>query len=283
MAEWMTSSWFWFQSPWWSHQWRHKWSCRHIYSIMLSPWHQLCTSWSFLKKCYMDDNEINGGRGCWISPKGRDCQSVIWQNSCQKLPEKERNGTENPEPLSSLGLPMEMAIDSLNIYVTWAVDGGRGQHVILQKFSKQKLHDIEKRPTFANEWYPHCHVIKDNMVLIVNGYVWSLLPPANEVWGKVTFYTCLSAHRVGGYASRAGLHQGFCIGGGDLYPEGSSSGGVGHMHINEMVIEPTPWKGHCGVWPDIKNTVGFRALWILLSRYQTWYLDTHRNSNVNMR
>ena len=32
-----------------------------------------------------------------------------------------------------------------------------------------------------------------------------LLPPANEVWGKVMFYTCLSVHRGKGGLPRGGL------------------------------------------------------------------------------
>ena len=38
------------------------------------------------------------------------------------------------------------------------------------------------------------------------------------------------------------------------------------MHINEMVRWPSPWTGHCGVWPW--------ALWIIMSRYQMWCTDS---------
>ena len=47
------------------------------------------------------------------------------------------------------------------------------------------------------------------------------------------------------------------------------------MHINEIVIWPSPLMGHCSVWPDTKNNVaeGFVNLSILMNRYQTRYPD----------
>ena len=38
----------------------------------------------------------------------------------------------------------------------------------------------------------------------------SLLPPANVVWGKVMFYTCLSAHKEG-VCLGGGLHRGVLL------------------------------------------------------------------------
>ena len=54
-----------------------------------------------------------------------------------------------------------------------------------------------------------------------------LLPPANEVWGKVMFYTCLSVHGGKGVCLQGGLHLGgVCLQGG--LPKGSASAGVGN-------------------------------------------------------
>ena len=44
------------------------------------------------------------------------------------------------------------------------------------------------------------------------------------------------------------------------------------MHINEMVIRPSPWTGHHSAWSwHWKHWL--KLLWILTSSYQMWYPD----------